>query len=49
VILDRYWPDLQEMARKEFGAQVELGKIKEAENTQSAVTAAYQQLVEEAK
>jgi len=26
-----------------------LGKIKEAENTQSAVTAAYQQLVEEAK
>jgi GNAT superfamily N-acetyltransferase len=48
-LMVKYWPDLQDMARKEFGAQVELGKIKEAENTQSAVTAAYQQLVEEAK
>ena len=49
VILDKYWPDLQEMARKEFAAQVKLGQQKEAEDQASAVTEAYQQLLEQAK
>lgn len=49
VILDKYWADLQDMAKKEFSAQVELGRQKEAEATASSVTEAYQMLLEEAK
>lgn len=48
-ILIKYWPDLQDMARKEFAAQVKLGQQKEAEDQASAVTEAYQQLLEQAK
>lgn len=49
VILDRYWPDLQDLAKKQFGAEVELAKVKEGENQAAAATEAYQLMLEQAK
>lgn len=49
VIYELYPVELQAAARKIRAAQIKIGQMKEAEATQSAVTEAYQQLLEQAK